>query len=112
MIGASSRVAELAPQPADVDLDDVGVAGEVDLPDAVEDLALGQHLPGAAHEELDHVELAGRQRDLGVAATTPAGVPGSMPQRAGAARASAGARRCGAAAPGRGRPAPGTRTAW
>ena len=51
-------------EPADVDLDDVGVALEVVLPDAVEDLTFGHDLADAADEELEHVELAGRERDL------------------------------------------------
>ena len=41
-----------------------GIALEVVLPDAVEDLAFGHDLADAAHEELEHVELPGGERDL------------------------------------------------
>ena len=60
---ATERLVDAAPQPAHVDLDDVGVALEILLPDAGEDLVLRDHLSGPPHEELEHLELAGRELD-------------------------------------------------
>ena len=72
MVCCAERLVDLAAQATDVHLDDVRVAVEVVVPHAGEDLGLAQHLAGPAHEELEHVELAGGERDLDVAAPDPA----------------------------------------
>ncbi len=59
---------ELAPQVADVRLDDVVLAVEVVLPDVVEDLLLRQDALGVEQEVAQQPELGGRQLDLVVAA--------------------------------------------
>ena len=89
----AERLVELAPQMADVDLDDVGVALEREVPHVVEDLALRHDLPGAPQQELEHGELARGERHLDVAAATPMGdridreVTGGVHDRPGAAGA-------------------------
>jgi len=52
---------ELAAQPGDVHLDDVGVTLEVEVPDVVEKLALGDDRARVAGEVLEDRELAGGQ---------------------------------------------------
>src|SRR5215207_10635811 len=52
---------DLATQVRHVRLDDAGVAPEVVVPDVVEDLALGQHPPGAGHQVAQQLELGRRQ---------------------------------------------------
>jgi hypothetical protein len=42
------RLVDPRPQPADIDLDDVGVAIEFVLPNSVEDLILAEDLTGAS----------------------------------------------------------------
>ena len=56
-----------APQPLDVDLDDVGVALERVVPHSLENGPLAHDLAGPTEEELEDVELPCRQLDLGVA---------------------------------------------
>ena len=70
-----------------------------------------EHLPGPAHEVLEHVELAGGELDLVVAPPHPAraGVDAEVADRD---RRRLARRARGAAAPGCGRRGPGTRTAW
>src|SRR5260221_8031696 len=55
---------DLAPQYRDVGLHDPGIPAEVVVPDVVEDLHLGQHPVGVAHEVPEQLELRGRQLDL------------------------------------------------
>ena len=76
----AERLVELAPQPGDVHLDDVGVTLELVVPDPGEDLLLGHHRPGPAHEVDQQVELPGGERDLRAAPVDP---PGAEVQRAG-----------------------------
>src|SRR6476620_9651293 len=59
---------DLLAQVGDVELHDVGLAAEVVVPDAVEDLRLGQHPLGVAHEVAQQLELGGRQLDRRTAA--------------------------------------------
>ena len=61
---------DLLPQVADVELDDMRLAAEVVGPDPVEDLGLGQHPAGVAHQEPQQLELG--------AATAP---PARPPRR-------------------------------
>src|SRR5262245_17422960 len=65
---------ELAPQAADVDLDDVGVALEVVFPDAVQHVVLREDPVRSPEEELEKVELARRELDFVAAAPHSAGV--------------------------------------
>src|SRR3954467_12842827 len=58
------RLVDLAPQVADVDLDDVVVALVVGVPYRLEDVGLGHHVPAMAQEEVQQPELPGRQGDL------------------------------------------------
>src|SRR5674476_931189 len=55
---------DLPPQVGDVQLDDVRLPAEVVLPDAVEDLRLGQHAPRVPHEVAEQLELGCGQVDL------------------------------------------------
>src|SRR5947209_5228863 len=52
-----TETVELLAQIAHVRLDDVGVAAEVVVPHRVQDLRLGEHALGVAHEEPQQVEL-------------------------------------------------------
>src|SRR3954451_15121981 len=68
--GAPHRVDHRAPagvdllaQVGDVELDDVGLAAEVVVPHPVQDLRLGQHPLGVAHEEAQQLELGGGELD-------------------------------------------------
>src|SRR5579875_1651138 len=54
---------DLAAQHGDVRLHDPGVAAEVVVPDVVEDLHLGQHPVGVAHEVAQQLELGGGELD-------------------------------------------------
>src|SRR5512133_3571441 len=71
--GPPERPVELVAQVAHVDLDDVGVALELVVPDVLEDLPLGHGLAPAAEQELQQGQLAGRQLDLGLAPPGPLG---------------------------------------
>src|SRR5258707_14905907 len=55
---------DLPAEHGDVGRHNAGVAPEVVVPDVVEDLHLGQHPVGVAHEVPEHLELRGRQLDL------------------------------------------------
>src|SRR3954463_8790200 len=59
---------DLATQVGDVELDDVALAAEVVLPDPVEDLRLGQHPLGVAHQVAQQLELGGGEPDVVAAA--------------------------------------------
>src|ERR687897_1128416 len=63
--GAAERPVELVAQAAHVDLDDVGVALEVDVPHVLEDLALRHHVATSAEQELEQGQLPSGQLDLG-----------------------------------------------
>src|SRR5262245_26190641 len=63
---------DLVAQPADVDLDDVGVAEELVVPDVVEHVPLGHHVAPVAQQVLQHCQLASGQLDLVVAPPGPA----------------------------------------
>src|SRR5207249_5879322 len=72
---------DLAAEVAGVDLDDVGIAFEVVVPDVLEDLVLRNRLARPAQEVLQQRELPGRQGDVGAAAParTGGGVQGEIP---------------------------------
>src|SRR6478609_4916540 len=59
---------DLLAQVGDVELDDVGLAAEVVVPHAVEDLRLGEHALRVAHEVAQQLELRCGQVDLLAAA--------------------------------------------
>ena len=65
---------DLLTQVADVELDDVRLAAEVVVPHPVQDLRLGQHPPGVAHEEPEQLELGRGQVDEVAVAADLAGV--------------------------------------
>src|SRR5262249_33983878 len=67
----AERLVEFLAQMPDIDLDDVRVAVEGEVPDVVQNGALGEYLAGTAHQELEQRELAGGEADLGVAAPDP-----------------------------------------
>src|SRR5437660_12039411 len=54
---------ELAPEVADVDVDDVGLAVEFPAPHPLGDLRAAERLPGMAQQVFEHGELARRQHD-------------------------------------------------
>src|SRR5919201_7062502 len=54
---------KLAAQVADVDLDHVSPRVEVIAPHGAQDLLLGEHLSGVAHEVGEQLELTSRERD-------------------------------------------------
>ena len=64
---AVERPVHLVAQVPDVDLDDVGVAVEVVVPDVVQHLALRNDLPASAQQVLEQRALPRGQRDLRVA---------------------------------------------
>ena len=69
---AVEGLVDLAAEVADVHLDDVRVAGEVDAPHVIEDLALRRDVAVAAHEVLEQRELARGELDrLAVALGAP-----------------------------------------
>src|SRR3954452_19950263 len=55
---------DLLAEVGDVQLDDVRLAAEVVVPHAVEDLCLGEHPAGVAHEEAQQLELRGGEVEL------------------------------------------------
>ena len=59
---SAGRALQLGAQPPHVDLDDVRVTVEIEVPDVVEDVLLRQHLVGMVHEVLEDGELAGGER--------------------------------------------------
>src|ERR1022692_9396 len=59
---------DLAAQDRDVGLDDARIAAEVVVPDMVQDLHLGEHPAGVAHEIPEQLELSGGELNLGPAA--------------------------------------------
>src|SRR5690606_19842064 len=71
---ARPAVVELAAQPADAGLDDRLAAGEVVLPDVVEDLPLGQHPAGVEQQVPQQRELGGGEVDRDAAAPDLPGV--------------------------------------
>src|SRR5262245_31039831 len=73
---------QLAAQCGDVDLDDVVVALEGEVPDVSEDVGLGDHLAVAPQEVLDDGELPRRQVDRLAVERAPTG-PDVETQRAG-----------------------------
>src|SRR5690606_32490888 len=54
-------VAELAPKVLHVDVDEVAGRLEAGAPDPVEDLLPAEHAPGREEQQLQHLELLGRQ---------------------------------------------------
>src|SRR5436190_19853536 len=70
------RLAELAPELADVDVDGAGVARERVAPDALEQLVTREHEPAVVEQLPEEVELLRRELDLLVADVhlSPAGV--------------------------------------
>src|SRR4051794_17478522 len=52
---------DLGPQPLHVDVEGLGVADVVGAPDAVDELAAGEHPSGVAQEHLEELELLERQ---------------------------------------------------
>ena len=73
---APERLVDAQPQLPDVDLDDVGVPVEREVPDVLEDPALREHLAGVPEQVLQQRELPGAQRHRDVAAPHP--VPGRV----------------------------------
>src|SRR4051794_9249198 len=67
------RRVDLLAEVADVDLDHVRVAGEVDAPHVVEDLRLRRHVAVLAHEVLEQRELAGGEAHVGLLAPAATG---------------------------------------
>src|SRR5690606_35036368 len=59
---------DLRTEVPDVDLDDVRIAVEREIPHAREDLRLRDDLSRVAQQELEHRELASREVDRGAAA--------------------------------------------
>src|SRR4051812_26904780 len=66
------RVAELAPQPADVGVERLRRAPPVLVPDRRHDLVARDRLPGAADEQREEVELLRRELELAAVAPRPA----------------------------------------
>src|SRR5665647_1919970 len=58
----SGRI-DLAPQPADVHVDDVREGVELVIPGVVEDVIAAQHAARVAHEQLEEAELLGAQSE-------------------------------------------------
>src|SRR5271166_6156329 len=61
--------AELAPEVADIDVDDVGRGIVFIAPHGAEDLLAGHHLAVVAQQENEQLELGGRQLDWAPVAT-------------------------------------------
>src|SRR6266700_2247457 len=61
--GAVKATIDLAPEIADVDIDDIGITEEVEVPDVFGNLRAGKHVPGMAHEVFQEGELARAQLD-------------------------------------------------
>src|SRR5687767_614238 len=68
----AERPVHLLAQVADVDVDDVRAVLVLVVPGVLEQLEAGEHLAGAAHEDLEQRELLGRQRYLLVPPPDPA----------------------------------------
>ena len=64
---------DLAAQPADVDVDDVGARVEAVVPDAFEQHGAGDDPALAAHQVFEHLELARQELDAALAAAGGAG---------------------------------------
>src|SRR5260221_7669159 len=62
-----AALVELAPQVADIDVDDVGLAVELPAPHPLGDLRSAKRLSGVAQQIFKHGELARRQHDRLVA---------------------------------------------
>ncbi len=60
---ATERLVDLAPQPAHVDVDDVGAVLVGEVPRVLEQVEAGQNLAGPAHEGLEQGELLRGERD-------------------------------------------------
>src|SRR5436190_24200620 len=73
---APERQVDLASQVADVDLDDVGLAVEGEVPHFLERLALRQCFAGPAQQELQQRELTRGEGDFD--SSSPAAVPGCV----------------------------------
>src|SRR4029077_20817752 len=68
---AMERLVDLASEVTDVDLHDVRVAVEREIPDVVKDLRLAHDLACASHQTLQYRELASGQPDLRIPAEAP-----------------------------------------
>src|SRR3954470_2664837 len=55
---------DLAPQPSDINIDDVCHRIEVQIPDVLQQHATGNHLSDIAHQIFQQLELARKQLDL------------------------------------------------
>src|SRR6201985_541932 len=62
-LGFRADRVDLAPQPADMDIDQVGARVEVIAPDRFEDHRARQGLAGVLHHELEHLEFGRQQRE-------------------------------------------------
>ena len=60
--GRLAWLVELAAQPADVDVDDVGERVRVHAPDIRQDAFPAEHAPGSAHQQFDQGEFLGCHR--------------------------------------------------
>src|SRR5438067_413101 len=78
--GAVKVTIDLTPQIADIDIDDVGIAEEIEVPDVLGDLRAGEYVPGMAHEIFQESELPRAQLDQAPATAdlTPGGVHGEV----------------------------------
>ena len=105
-------IVQLAAQPLDVDVDDVGERVVVLVPDVLGDVGAADDLAGAAREVFEQRVLAAGQRDLAAVRPDPLArdVDGQVADLD-PFRATAGAGR-GASARARARAARGNRTAW
>ena len=72
----AERRVDLAADAAEVDLDDVGVAVEVDVPGVGQELGLRHGRAGVAHQVLEDGELLARQVDVVATARGTCGRPG------------------------------------
>src|SRR5215468_2928649 len=61
--GAVKATVNLAPQIADVDIDNIGIAEKVEVPDVLGNLRAGEHMPGMTHEIFQEGELPRAQLD-------------------------------------------------
>src|SRR5262249_39293497 len=61
--GAVKATINLAPEIADIDIDDIGITEEVKVPDVLGNLCAGEHVPGMAHEIFQEGELPRAQLD-------------------------------------------------
>src|SRR5262249_37133557 len=80
--GAVKATIDLAPEIADVDIDDIGITKEVKVPDVLGNLRAGEHVPGMAHEIFQEGELPRAQFDQAPAAADLAlgGVHSEVPE--------------------------------